>query len=183
MPSLRTVVFALTLAASSAHAEDDDCTSASRKLAATAGTCLGVSDPGDACVQQALSAWSKATRKLQCDNAGKALHGCLKACTGDKKFACMNTCMSSIVPGGTAAPVGETTAPIAPPPPREEDSTPRAGFVFVAGHWYMREGRWEWGSGRYERARAGQAWLNGAWERRGDKYQWVEGRWLKTSED
>ncbi|HLU67226.1 MAG TPA: YXWGXW repeat-containing protein [Kofleriaceae bacterium] len=66
----------------------------------------------------------------------------------------------------------------APPPPREERVTPRAGYVWVRGYWEYRGNQWTWKSGHWERTRTGYEWQPGHWERRGSRYHWVEGQWV-----
>lgn len=181
MPSLSVVprlLLAIVLIASPVRA-DDDCSTAGRKLASSAGTCLEAISVKDACVQQALSVYSKAVRKLPggCTNAGKELHACLKGCTGDKKVECLKACTGTIAPGGTAAPAGNGSSPVAPPAMIPEDLPPRAGFVTVRGHWYRMDERWEWAKGRYEPAREGQLWLDGRWEMVGGAWQYLDGTW------
>src|SRR5262245_14890796 len=66
----------------------------------------------------------------------------------------------------------------APPEPRAEPApAPRAGYVWVAGNWEHRGGRWVWRSGHWERTRAQYTWVDGHWEHRGNRYHWVEGYW------
>jgi len=64
-----------------------------------------------------------------------------------------------------------------PPAPRVERPAPRAGYVWIAGHYRWENGRYEWLDGHWERARARMHWEPGRWQRRGNNYVWVEGRW------
>jgi hypothetical protein len=63
-----------------------------------------------------------------------------------------------------------------PPPPKYVTVTPRAGHVWVRGHYEWRN-RWQWVPGHWERQRSGMHWMPGQWERRGNRWHWQEGRW------
>ena len=63
-------------------------------------------------------------------------------------------------PGG---PVAIRMATVPPPPPQAERHEPRAGFVWIGGHWTWK-GKWQWLPGHWERERAGFAWREGRWE-------------------
>ncbi|SAK47774.1 Tat pathway signal sequence domain-containing protein [Caballeronia calidae] len=69
-------------------------------------------------------------------------------------------------------------APSAPPAPRYEPvPPPRAGFVWVTGHWSW-EGRYVWQAGRWMEARAGQRWVPGVWAPFRGQYRYVPGHWI-----
>src|SRR5262245_47875344 len=72
---------------------------------------------------------------------------------------------------------GELVSEEEPPAPRVETVEVRPGYVHIDGHWYRRNGRWEWQEGRYERERHGEHWVAGRWERRGKNHVWVDGHW------
>lgn len=65
----------------------------------------------------------------------------------------------------------------APPAPRQERWAPRAGFVWVRGHYEWRSNGYAWIPGHYERARAGHMWIDGHWEARAGHWVWISGRW------
>jgi hypothetical protein len=65
----------------------------------------------------------------------------------------------------------------APPAPRAENTQPRAGFVFIRGHYEWRNNAYEWINGHWERQRANQRWTDGRWEARGNTWVWVDGSW------
>jgi hypothetical protein len=65
----------------------------------------------------------------------------------------------------------------APPPPRYRTVQPRAGYVWVRGHWEWRGDQWFWVDGHWDRARTGYTYMEGHWEQRGNRWHWVEGRW------
>jgi IPT/TIG domain-containing protein/YXWGXW repeat-containing protein len=65
----------------------------------------------------------------------------------------------------------------APPPPREENMAPRAGFEWAPGRWDWRRGKWEWVAGHWEREHPGKHWNTGRWDRQGDRWAYVEGNW------
>lgn len=63
------------------------------------------------------------------------------------------------------------------PSPRIESVAPRAGFVWIGGHWQWSGSSWQWVSGRWEAERPGMRWVPGTYEIRGGVHVWVEGRW------
>ncbi len=66
----------------------------------------------------------------------------------------------------------------APPAPRAERvGAPRRGYVWVAGTWDWRNGRYVWVRGHYERAQRGKRWRNHNWEQRDGAWVRVDGRW------
>lgn len=75
-----------------------------------------------------------------------------------------------------AKPVYVVDAP--PPKPRYVRVKPRAGHVWVRGHYQHVNGRWVWRNGRWKRARTGHHWKAGHWERRGNRWHWIEGQWV-----
>jgi len=77
--------------------------------------------------------------------------------------------------GGLAGSV--TIAYKEPPAARVEQIKPRAGFIWVKGHWYFKDKDWKWIAGRYEADRPGYAWEDGRWEQRGTAWHWIEGHW------
>ncbi|HLL24623.1 MAG TPA: hypothetical protein VK427_20970 [Kofleriaceae bacterium] len=80
--------------------------------------------------------------------------------------------------GGTVVSGGAGNYPTAaPPPPRSESYSAKAGFVWVTGRWDWRGGRWEWVDGHWERERANMVWIPGRWELQGNYYVWIDGRW------
>ena len=70
-----------------------------------------------------------------------------------------------------------------PPAPRQEVAAPRAGYIWVAGHWAREGTKWSWMDGHYEAIRANAEYVAGRWERDGDYYVWVEGGWRTLSAD
>jgi len=71
------------------------------------------------------------------------------------------------------------SGPTSPPPaPRDENVQPRAGFVWVRGHYgWSANNAYEWIAGHWERERAGVRWYDGRWEQRGSVWVYVEGAW------
>ena len=66
----------------------------------------------------------------------------------------------------------------APPPPRTESyGPPRAGFIWVRGHWKWQNGRYEWVAGHWDRQRARQTWYDAKWELRGNVWVYTPGGW------
>jgi hypothetical protein len=66
----------------------------------------------------------------------------------------------------------------APPPPQNETSAPKPGFLWIPGKWEWRKTKYEWIAGHYERERAGKKWRAGRWDKDGDRYKYVEGDWV-----
>jgi hypothetical protein len=64
-----------------------------------------------------------------------------------------------------------------PPPPRDEVSVYRPGYVWVEGHWMHARSGWRWRPGYYERERPNMVYVHGRWERRGSSYVWIDGGW------
>jgi hypothetical protein len=66
-----------------------------------------------------------------------------------------------------------------PPPVRYERVAPRAGYVWVQGHYDFdyANNQWVWNPGHYERARAGYAWTDGRWDNNNGTWIWIDGRW------
>jgi hypothetical protein len=71
---------------------------------------------------------------------------------------------------------------MAPPPPREEKWTPKAGFVWIPGRYEWRVNAYAWIPGHMEREHAGHHWNPGRWENRGGTWAWVEGSWVAGAE-
>src|SRR5580765_6938738 len=57
-----------------------------------------------------------------------------------------------------------------PPPPQVERVEPRRGWVWVAGNYEWRGGRYVWEPGHWERERPGWRWREGRWDRRGNQW-------------
>jgi hypothetical protein len=75
------------------------------------------------------------------------------------------------------APPPSTGPREAPPPPRAETSGEKAGFVWIAGEWDWRGGKYEWIPGHWERERAGKRWRPSRWEQRDGVYTRTPGEW------
>ena len=81
--------------------------------------------------------------------------------------------------GPAQPPVANDDRPRQPPPPPrpEKADAPRAGFVWVAGEWDWRGGKYEWVAGHWERERAGKRWRPSRWEQRDGVYTRTPGDW------
>lgn len=76
---------------------------------------------------------------------------------------------------------GEPTE--APPPPQAENhEATRAGFVWVAGQWDWKGGKYEWRAGHWERERAGKHWRESRWEQKDGKWHLTPGDWEAGAE-
>lgn len=86
-------------------------------------------------------------------------------------------------PVAVPPPAGDApTAP--PPPPQAENHEPtRAGFVWVAGNWDWKAGKYSWVPGHWERERAGKHWRDSHWEQRDGKWVRTEGDWVDADAD
>lgn len=65
----------------------------------------------------------------------------------------------------------------APPAYREERWAPRAGFIWVKGHYEWRGGEWAWIPGHYERERAGYRYVEPRYEQRNGAWVTIGGTW------
>lgn len=69
----------------------------------------------------------------------------------------------------------------APPPPRYERMPgPRAGQVWVPGHWQWNGRDYAWRGGNWQAARRDHAYAPGAWVRADDGWRWREGDWRRA---
>jgi hypothetical protein len=72
-------------------------------------------------------------------------------------------------------PVAARPAPVvayptqAPPPPVVERVTRRRGWIWVAGNYDWRDGRYVWVGGHWERDRSGHQWQAGRWDWQGNR--------------
>jgi hypothetical protein len=73
---------------------------------------------------------------------------------------------------------GAVVAYEAPPPPKQETYSARAGHVWINGRWNWQNGGWQWVPGHWERERSGYAYQEGRWEQRNNQYHWTEGQWV-----
>lgn len=66
---------------------------------------------------------------------------------------------------------------LAPPAPRQERVRPRAGYVWVNGHYQWRGSRYVWQPGYYERIRRGSVYAQPRWVQQGNRWHYERGRW------
>ncbi|WP_307720439.1 hypothetical protein [Massilia atriviolacea] len=72
---------------------------------------------------------------------------------------------------------------VAPPPPRyERVPRPRAGHVWVPGHWEWRGNRHAWVGGQWMRERAGYVYSQPAWIQRDGHWYMEPARWSRHGE-
>ena len=70
---------------------------------------------------------------------------------------------------------------IAPPAPRYERAPPpRAGQVWVPGHWQWQQDDYAWQQGRWQAARPDYDYAPGRWVRAGDGWRWAEPEWRRA---
>jgi hypothetical protein len=70
---------------------------------------------------------------------------------------------------------------VAPPAPRVEVVPgPRAGHVWVPGHWAWRSGQHVWVGGHWVRERAGMHWHPSRWVLRNGDWYFVAGGWNRA---
>lgn len=71
-----------------------------------------------------------------------------------------------------------TSYPVSPPPaPTYENPAPKAGFVWIRGHYGWTNGAYQWIRGHWEGEKASQVWVEGHWSRSGSHYLWTPGQW------
>lgn len=66
---------------------------------------------------------------------------------------------------------------LAPPNARRERVRPRAGYIWVAGHYQWRGSRYLWQPGYYQRARRGEVYVQPRWVQNGNRWQYQRGNW------
>ena len=73
----------------------------------------------------------------------------------------------------------------APPPPRAESvPAPRAGRVWVEGHYVYRDGQYAWVRGHWQNARRGMVWEQAHWQQRPNgEWVFVEGHWRRGGDN
>lgn len=72
----------------------------------------------------------------------------------------------------------------APPPPLSEPiPVAREGYVWVPGHYTVRDGRYVWLSGHWMRERPGYIWEEARWARDADgRWFLIGGRWIEDDD-
>jgi hypothetical protein len=70
-----------------------------------------------------------------------------------------------------------------PPPPRVVVVQPRAGYVWVDGHWDWSGSHWLWRDGYWERERTGYVYVQGRWVNEPHGRRYVRGYWQVRSSD
>lgn len=100
-----------------------------------------------------------------------------------KKLIVAATLAASI--GGIATSANAATyVRIAPPPPRSEAvPPPRAGYVWVGGHWDWRNNRHQWVTGNWLRERRGYRYNQPAWMERDGRWRMERGNWRRGDSD
>jgi hypothetical protein len=68
---------------------------------------------------------------------------------------------------------------LAPPSARRERVRPRAGYIWVAGHYQWRGNRHVWQPGYYQRARRGEVYIQPRWVQQGNRWQFQRGNWRR----
>lgn len=84
-------------------------------------------------------------------------------------------------PPGAPGATGPTEAP--PPPQAENHEATRAGFVWVAGSWEWKAGKYSWVPGHWERERAGKKWREAHWDQHDGRWVRTEGDWVDADGD
>ncbi len=57
---------------------------------------------------------------------------------------------------------------------------PGVGYVWIDGHWVVKNNRYVWKKGRWVKARKKHRWVNGHWKRTAGAWIWVPGHWRKV---
>ncbi len=71
------------------------------------------------------------------------------------------------------------TKPLRPRVVVVKPAKPGSNYVWIEGHWVVKNHRYVWKKGRWVKARAHQKWLNGHWKKNRRGWVWVPGRWMK----
>jgi len=72
---------------------------------------------------------------------------------------------------------------VAPPAPRYEPMPgPRAGQVWVPGHWQWNERAYVWRTGYWQAARPDHAYAPGRWVQADGGWRWREGDWRRAEQ-
>jgi len=72
---------------------------------------------------------------------------------------------------------------VAPPAPRYEPMPgPRAGQIWVPGHWQWNERAYVWRSGYWQAARPDYAYAPGRWVQADGGWRWMEGNWRRAEQ-
>ena len=66
---------------------------------------------------------------------------------------------------------------VAPPPPQVEESTARAGYVWVPGYWLWNGNRYVWARGHWVAERPGYHWVAAHWVEVNGGWRLVRGHW------
>lgn len=73
---------------------------------------------------------------------------------------------------------------VAPPAPRVERlPPPRAGYVWVSGHWEWRHNRHVWVKGNWVRERRGYRYVQPNWVERDGRWAMERGNWRRGDRD
>ncbi|MBA2673826.1 YXWGXW repeat-containing protein [Ramlibacter sp.] len=84
----------------------------------------------------------------------------------------------------TAFAVPAIVVDVAPPAPRSEVMpAPRAGRVWVEGHYQWRDGEYAWRPGHWQAARNGMHWEQARWEQRDGQWMFMDGHWARGGGD
>lgn len=88
---------------------------------------------------------------------------------------------AAVLPAAAQVSVHINVVQAAPPPPRYERLPgPRAGQVWVPGHWQWNERAYAWRGGYWQPARRDYAYAPGGWVRVNDGWRWREGDWRRA---
>ena len=99
-----------------------------------------------------------------------------------KRMTLLALAASSLIGiGSSAFAVPAVVVTEAPPPPRAESApAPRAGRVWVEGHYRWRDGQYAWVQGHWQNARRGMTWEQAHWQQRPNgEWVFVEGHWRR----
>lgn len=78
----------------------------------------------------------------------------------------------------------EIVVRVAPPSPRSEAvPAPRAGRIWVAGHWEWRNRQHQWVAGTWIRERRGYQYSQPAWNERDGRWYMTRGNWRRGDRD
>ncbi|RMH66061.1 MAG: hypothetical protein D6677_01060 [Calditrichaeota bacterium] len=86
--------------------------------------------------------------------------------------------LSFIAPG--QAQIIVKVKPVKPKVVVVKPAPPAAGYVWVEGHWVVKNKQYVWKKGHWVKAKKHHRYVNGHWKRARGGWVWIPGRWRKV---